>query len=303
MEGLPALGTAVFDIIPGTHQIYQPLLNEKAEDIRSTKTETYSYGPNPRQMLDVYYPTGDNSTSPILIFFYGGGLVRGDRMTPDGLLYANLGHFFSKLGYITIIPDYRLVPEAKFPSGGEDVLGSLQWTDSHFGPDRDIYMMGNSAGGVHISTFLLAEDFASKRPGFVRAVGGLKGAILLSTPFSFHEADPSRKPVLDAYFGSDVENKSPVGLLKGLKDSASLFSVPVLVLTCSLDPVDEIVKPGMEFSDLYKSLAGDSRVFEAKVVEGHNHISPVCALGTSREADEAWGVDVHQWMRSLSTNN
>lgn len=302
MEHLPALGTAIFDSIPATQQIYQSLLNEKAEDIRSTKTETFSYGSNPRQMLDVYYPTGENSRSPILIFFYGGGFVRGNRMGPNGLVYANVGHFFSKLGYITIISDYRLVPEAKFPSGGEDVLGSLEWTDSRFGPDRDIYIMGNSAGGAHVSTFLLAETFDSKRVEFVRPVGGLKGAILLSTPFSFQEANASRKPVLDAYFGADLENKSPTGLLKSLEKSKISFSVPILVLTCSLDPVDEIIKPSMEFCALYKNLTVSSEFFEAKVIEGHNHISPVLALGTSTEAEEAWAVNVHEWMRSFSTS-
>ena len=161
MEHLPALGTAIPDIISSTTKIYQPLLIEKANDILSTKKETFSYGPTPRQVLDIYYPSEEKiSPSPVLLFFYGGGLVRGDRILSvvNGLLYTNLGHFFSKLGYVTVIPDYRLVPEAKYPSGGEDVLAALEWTDARFaGEGRDIAFVG--ADHV-IDLFAAAEGYA-----------------------------------------------------------------------------------------------------------------------------------------------
>ena len=311
MEHLPALGTSIPETISPTRQIYQQILNERADEILSTKKETFRYGPNPRQVLDVYYPSDENNpSSPILIFFYGGGLVHGDRTLSNfehGLVYANLGHFFSTLGYITIIPDYRLVPEAKFPNGGEDVLASLEWADSRFrGLDGDIYLMGNSAGGVHVSTFILAEKFAPERSRFLRPVGGLKGAILFSVPFSFREAHKARIETLQSYFSSDIEGNSPLGLLKAVEKSGASLPIPILVLTCALDPIDEIINPTREFSKLCERLATSETVggiFEERVIEGHNHISPVFAVGTGKNNEEAWAVGTHEWMKSVATKN
>jgi hypothetical protein len=310
MEHLQALGTDIQDAIPASMRIYAPILEANAQAIQSINKETFSYGSNPRQMLDVYHPpqdvkAGGVSSAPILIFFYGGGFVRGDRVLPtfkSGLVYANLGHFFASLGYITIIPDYRLVPEAKFPSGGEDVLAALEWTDGRFGGQgHDIYLMGHSAGGVHIATFALAEVFAPQRSAFIGPGGGLKGLIFVSVPFSFRAAHEYRNGTLQAYFGPNIEDNSPMGLLKLLAMSGTTLPTPMLVFSCALDPADEIIEPTRKFSELCQTLAGnagDSDRFKMAVIEGHNHISPVLSVGTAIKKEEAWALEVHEWIRS-----
>jgi hypothetical protein len=310
MDHLQALGTDIQVAIPASIRIYAPILKANAGAIQSINKETFSYGSNPRQMLDVYYPPPDVkssgvSSAPILIFFYGGGFVRGDRVLTafkSGLVYANLGYFFASLGYITIIPDYRLLPEAKFPSGGEDVLAALEWTDGRFGGHgHDIYLMGNSAGGVHIATFALAEEFAPKRSTFIGPGRGLKGLIFVSVPFSFRAAHEYRNGTLEAYFGPNIEHNSPMGLLKLLEMSGTTLPTPMLVFSCSLDPDDEIIEPTREFSELCQTLArnaGDSDMFQMEVIEGHNHISPVLSVGTARDKEEAWALQVHHWIRS-----
>lgn len=308
MDQLAVLGTTLQEGIGPTLQIYQPMLDRNADAILSTNKETYSYGSDPRQALDVYYPTAEHiSPAPILIFFYGGGLIRGSRNLPfvkKGLVYSNLGHFFSSLGYITIIPDYRLVPEAKFPSGGEDVLAVLEWTGAQFADnDRDIFLMGHSAGGIHVSTFVLANSFASKLSSFIRGVGGLRGVILLSVPFSFHEAHETRNETLQKYFGSDIERNCPTGLLKTAKQSSATLPIPLLITTCTLDPIDEIINPVREFTELckyFRNPTPDDEGVKSVVIEGHNHVSPMFALGTAVQKGEAWGFEVHGWMRSVS---
>ncbi|KAK9447914.1 Alpha/Beta hydrolase protein [Limtongia smithiae] len=308
MEQLPALGTEILSLVRSTTQIYTSLIITNAKAILATRKETYFYGSNRRQVLDVYYPTAssDLSSAPILIFFYGGGLVRGDRIiesVPDGLVYANLGHFFSHLGYITIIPDYRLVPEAKFPSGGEDVAAALHWTEIKFGSSRSIYLMGNSAGGVHVSTFLLADEMKTERSTFIRASGGVKGAVLVSVPYSFRNALADRADILRAYFGSDVEVNAPLSLIRAWHKSGRALPVPMLVMVCSLDPEDEIIEPTTDFTEICKSIAQDKSAmnsFKFELIDGHNHISPVLGVGTAIEKEERWGVIAHEWMRNCS---
>jgi acetyl esterase/lipase len=100
MDHLAAFGTAIPEVLPPpTFEIYQKLLAPNADAILSTPRESHSYGPHPRQMLDVYSPTAASTDNapPILLFFYGGGFSRGDRVLPDsqGIIYTNLGYFFS----------------------------------------------------------------------------------------------------------------------------------------------------------------------------------------------------------------
>ena len=69
-----------------------------------------SYGPNARHKLDIYRPTKDDNTGPIVIFFYGGRWSEGERA-----IYGFLGAALAAQSITTIIPDYRLHPEVMFP--------------------------------------------------------------------------------------------------------------------------------------------------------------------------------------------
>src|SRR5947209_8583278 len=163
MDHLAALGTAIPNVLLPTINTYKSLLSANKDAILSTPRESHSYGSHPRQMLDVYTPTSaaTEESSPILLFFYGGGLERGDKVLPqsNGLIYTNLGYFFSQeFNLLTIIVDYRRMSEgARFPSGGEDVAAAVEWVRSKYGAgngSRDVFLMGNSAGGVHVMTFM-----------------------------------------------------------------------------------------------------------------------------------------------------
>lgn len=205
MEKLQDIPREIGPSVPLTMAAYGPLLEANADAIRSTKRETFTYGNHERQTLDVYYPTQTqkrrpsiySSNVPVLVFLHGGGLIGGSKTLPlaGGLAHANLGHFFAeKLGYTTIIPDYRLMSHgARHPSGGEDVALVVDWIREHLAKQKgfdniDLFIMGNSAGGVHMSTYLFASDFASSRSkvttGDGEAAIALRGVVFLSVPFN-----------------------------------------------------------------------------------------------------------------------
>ncbi|KAK5138471.1 hypothetical protein LTR08_000057 [Meristemomyces frigidus] len=307
MDQLPPLGKSIQDIVLPTFKIYDPLIRANAETIRSVNRETFKYGTHERQQLDVYTPPNPsviNGRKPILMFEYGGGLVQGARTLPmfDGLVHANVGAFFAlKFGYTVVIADYRLMSHgAKFPSGGEDIALAVEWICKNpVGEKSDLFIMGNSAGGIHLSTFLLHADFAETRRKVTTGQDTrLRGVILLSVPFAFEIAHESRSEVLKNYFG-DYEANAPLGLLKTAHKQHAPFDfveggVRVFVLNGELDPEDEILLPRDLFVKEWLEM-GDNESRGALAVDwmtGHNHISPVTALSTGLAAEEAWGHQV-----------
>lgn len=321
MEHLPALGTAIRDIVKPTIKLYEPLLLKNAESIRSVPCETFSYGSRERQQLDVYRaPKASikNGRRPVLMFLYGGGLTMGHKTLPgvaDQLCHANIASFFAlKHGYTVVVPDYRLVGthDAKFPSGGEDVSLAVQWMYENAanlgsGP-LDLFIMGNSAGGVHLSTFLLHVNFAATRKAvFSDDILRLRGVVFLSVPFHFQLAHESRAGVNKAYYGNEVDTHSPLGLLRTRQSEGHIdfieAGVRTLLLNGDLDPEDEILIPRDDF--IKQWLATDSKLARQSLatdfMPGHNHISPWASLGTGVEKEEAWGHQVAAFCDNLRT--
>lgn len=144
----------------------------------------------------------------------------------------------------------------------------------------DVFIMGNSAGGVHLATWLLAPQFGAERRRLVSGRGKvmrLSVAVLFAVPFYFKTASPERGDVLKAYYGNTVAQRCPFGLLealkatelsgKGLKPAehvrqAQLGISPVLNLEGELDPEDEILGPGRDFVELWRDFrcGGDGGV-------------------------------------------
>ena len=283
-------------------------------EIKSTPRKTFPYGSDPRQCLDIYYPSSpprNLAECPILVFVYGGGLVNGSKNLPlveNDLVYANLGHYFAEThGCIVVIPDYRLVPQAQFPSGGEDVALTINWIESNINQlggsqnVRELFLLGNSAGGVHLSTYLFSRTFTELQKHMLSEQIGrplrLSGAIFVSVPFHFEAASASRRDVLKSYYGDRRTEDCPLGLLKDLLRDMSVSKafpgVKFLVLTASLDPDDEILEPSADFVTAWNSKEPPSTPsLQIGLIKGHNHISPVLSLGTGDIREEAWGKQV-----------
>lgn len=326
--------TVISRTIQPTFEILVPLLIANESRILSVPRKTYSYGTHPRQTLDLYLPTtASTSPSPILIFFYGGGLTRGDRIlphVPHSLIYHNLGAFFALRNITTLIPDYRRVddPEtstgegATFPSGGEDIAAVLDWLQSASCPlpssdeRRDVFLVGNSAGGVHVATYLFAQQFESERKQLFdgSSTYRLCGAVLMSVSLDFKDARLERAATLERYWPANLSGESssqsqekfcPNGLLRSLNQrivNGELArrgdsGIPdLLVLLGEFDPEDEILEPGMRFCDLWGDVSGGETAMEIKWIKGHNHISPPLALMGGDSIAERWGEEVMEWM-------
>ena len=144
-----------------------------------------AYGPLPRQRLDVYRPPGEPPNAPVIVFVHGGSWASGSK---DG--YAWAGRALASRGYVAVVPDYRLVPEVRYPGFVEDTALAIAWTHrnaARFGgnPDR-LAVAGHSAGAYNAVQAVLA-------PEFLRAAGA-EGSIVdalvsLSGPVDFLPLD------------------------------------------------------------------------------------------------------------------
>ncbi|KAK0229444.1 hypothetical protein EDD85DRAFT_939754 [Armillaria nabsnona] len=66
----------------------------------------------------------------------------------------NLGSFFATRGFVTVVPDYRIVDSsAQFPGAAQDVRDAMQWIVDNFPfPDSVIFVLGHSAGAMNMFT-------------------------------------------------------------------------------------------------------------------------------------------------------
>lgn len=163
------------------------------------------YGGGARRTLDVYVPTGAKATAaPMLVFFYGGNWRDGDKG-----IYRFLGQAFAARGIVTIVPDYRLYPETRFPGFLDDGAAAVAWARANaarLGADPDrIYLMGHSAG-AYIAAMLALDPQWLERSGVDRRA--VRGLIGLAGPYDFLPLDTNT----GAIFGSapDLAATQPV---------------------------------------------------------------------------------------------
>jgi acetyl esterase/lipase len=177
------------------------VLNAVAPQSGVTVDSDIAYAAGPRQRLDVYAPAVGAASGhghPVVVFFYGGGWESGERG-----LYRFLGAGLAARGVVTVIPDYRVYPEIKFPTFMEDAALAVAWARRHngdFGGDgHTVFLMGHSAGAQ--IAMLLALD------GEYLAAAGLDtsqiaGVIGLAGPYDFL---PLKSATLKAIFGPEAQ--------------------------------------------------------------------------------------------------
>lgn len=156
-----------------------------------SKTLDISYGPDSRHRLDVYTPERA-ADAPVVVFFYGGTWMSGSKHE-----YLYVAAALAARGIVTVIPDYRLYPDIKFPAFLEDAASAVAWVQRHIGEHggnaHNIILMGHSAG-AHIAA-MLALDEAYLSAARARPVQGMIG---LAGPYDFL---PFRREDLKDMFG------------------------------------------------------------------------------------------------------
>lgn len=132
------------------------------------------FGSDPRQRVDVYRPRVRGKTVPIIVFIYGGSWRSGSKAG-----YAFVGQALARRGFVVAIPDYRLVPNVRYPAFLEDNAAATRWVIGHaseLGADPDrIVLAGHSAGAYGAAMLALDSRWLGKDRARVRGLIGPAG--------------------------------------------------------------------------------------------------------------------------------
>ena len=137
-------------------------------------TRDVAYAPGPRQRLDVYAPPSPvPGGAPVVVFVHGGSWRTGDKAG-----YSWVGRALAARGYVAMLPNYRLVPEGRYPAMVEDAAAAIEWAranaGSYGGDGSRLAAMGHSAGAYNATQAVLAPEFGIA-PGEVDALVVLSG--------------------------------------------------------------------------------------------------------------------------------
>lgn len=212
----------------------------------------------------------------MLLFLHGGGFIRGDKSER-----AHIGWWGARQGFVTALANYRLAPQAQWPSGAEDAAAASRWLQAH-GPGHGgdplaLVMAGESAGAAHVAAASLIQAMLPAT--------GLAGVFLLSGPYDAWLERLARRslgiatpdPRNDAYFGVEPADWAEVRIIERI----DVPPLPVTVALSARDLPQMQVQAGALFSRLV-TVHG----FEPNwlVVPEHNHFSACFSVGTEDES-------------------
>lgn len=126
-------------------------LNATAESTGIEVSRDIPYGDGPRAKLDVYRPYTERP-APLVVFYYGGGWESGDKDAYTFVAAALAAH-----GIVTVVPDYRVYPDVRFPDFLTDAARAARWAKDHaaeFGGDPDRIVLAGHSAGAHIAAML-----------------------------------------------------------------------------------------------------------------------------------------------------
>ena len=229
-----------------------------------------SYGDHPRHRLDVHADDGAPAArTPVFLFVHGGGFVGGDKHAPGTPRHDLVGAWAARHGWTGVTMTYRLAPQHQWPTGARDVAAAVAWIRENiadYGGDPErIVVAGNSAGAVHVASFVTGQGGGS--------LDGVRGAALLS---GIYQVGPSRPGEPEyAYYGPDPDPAAST--LPGLLDCP----VPLLFSVAERDPQAFQAQAAAVVASWQ---ARHGTVPDLTWVEGHNPLSAIASLGIDEAA-------------------
>jgi acetyl esterase/lipase len=230
--------------------------------------------------------TGDHG-APVFVFVHGGGFVRGDKYQPGTPAYDLVGAWAVRHGWVGVNMTYRYAPEFQWPAGAQDVAAAVAWVRNNiadYGGDPDrIVVAGNSAGAVHVASYVTGQGSAGQDSG---SLDGVRGAAMLS---GFYRVPLDERGDLErAYYGDTMaEDTDTLAAL-------TRAEIPLFFSVAERDPLffqtqaARLVEAWFIAHQVMPNLVW---------VPGHNHISGIGSVGVD---DAALGAPLARFVNRVT---
>lgn len=169
---------------PCTAKLYRPLM--PANDIRSDATPLYpgitvmrdvSFGPNPKDVVDIFSADKGPASRPVLIYVPGGAGNKIELQDVEAnAFYDNIMRWATKNGMVGV--NMQRHGGREWDDGAKDISRMIQWVEAniskyHGNPNR-MFIWAHSAGNNPLGTYI-------GRPELWGPMGvGVKGVIFMS---------------------------------------------------------------------------------------------------------------------------
>ena len=159
------------------------LINATAPSRTHTVQQDLAYGDAERQRADVYLPLEpvDRQAAPLAVFFYGGSWSSGQRSD-----YRFVGEALASRGVVTVVADYRLSPQVRYPVFLHDCALAVRWAMAHASrwgaSPRRVFVVGHSAGAYNAAMLALDPRWLGGEGLLPQQLAGWVG---LAGPYDF----------------------------------------------------------------------------------------------------------------------
>ena len=171
--------------------------DQSADDPHQTSLDIYVAGP------------AAPSNAPVMVFVHGGAFAVGDKASSKDL-DPKPEYFTSKLGYVFVSINYRLLPQGQYPRNVQDVANALAWLHDNIadlgGDPEQLFLMGHSAGAELVAQVATDESFLHNAG---KTLSVLKGVIANDGGYGVPTANPNLRR-LAAVYGSKWREASAV---------------------------------------------------------------------------------------------
>jgi acetyl esterase/lipase len=224
------------------------------------------YGAGERHLLDVYRPKADAAQAPVIVFFYGGNWVSGERKD-----YAFVGRALAARGFVVVIPDYRLYPQVGYPDFLDDAAQAVAWTERRIadygGDPHRVVVMGHSAGAYNAAMIALDERWLGR---YGLKPDTLRGWIGLAGPYDFLPVqNRTTRPVF--HYPATPADSQPV-------NHVSASAPPALLIAAK---EDKLVNPARNTGGLAARLRAAGVPVREIYYDGVGHATLVASLSST----------------------
>jgi triacylglycerol lipase len=286
---------AIGDVVdpPSTALLYRPLQPSPPYP-GVTVLRDQKYGPDPRNILDVFTPTTGAGNRPVLIFVPGGAGNKIEPVPGGDAFYDNVMLWAAKHGMTGVNMQRR--GGGTWDATARDVSAAIQWTRAniakHGGDPSRIFIWGHSAGAMSLANYLAHKE--TWGPGGV----GVKGAVLMAGPYNVAPIALTSPPLV-LRMGMTGERQpmrlppvTPELVEHAIFPGLSQVDIPLFVSAAEIDPPYLIELANIVKREL--TAAGKPPTF--MIYKDHGHASEIYAVNT---ADISTSQPVLDWMKTI----